>query len=249
MSNSLAEVGPGSVCFRPIRSLLAGLIVTLTAQSAHAADGIPETSIAIGWSIALLGSLVALGFAWQFYNWMKAQDPGDEQMVKIAGYVQDGADAYLWRQYRVVGVFFAITMVLLMVVAFVFNAQSPWVPFAFISGGFFSALAGWCGMKTATLASSRTAQACKKSLNDGLQVAFRSGAVMGLTVVGLGLFDICLWFAVLHWGVKMELVEITVTMLCFGMGASSQALFARVGGDIFTKAADVGADLVGKVEA
>src|SRR5690606_19276536 len=126
---------------------------------------------------------------------------------------------------------------------------SPWVPFAFLTGGFFSGLAGWFGMKTATLASSRTAQGCKNSLNEGLQVAFRSGAVMGLTVVGLGLLDICLWFAVLHWLVGMPLVTITVTMLCFGMGASAQALFARVGGGIFTKAADVGADLVGKVEA
>jgi inorganic pyrophosphatase/K(+)-stimulated pyrophosphate-energized sodium pump len=135
------------------------------------------------------------------------------------------------------------------VVAFVFNAQSKWVPFAFLTGGFFSGLAGWFGMKTATLASSRTAQGAMNSLNEGLQVAFRSGAVMGLVVVGLGLLDICLWFAVLNWIVGMELVEITVTMLCFGMGASSQALFARVGGGIFTKAADVGADLVGKVEA
>lgn len=213
------------------------------------AEGAPHTAIAIGWSVAMLGAVLALWQARQFFVWMNAQDAGDEQMVKIAGYVREGADAYLWRQYRVVGVFFAVTMVLLLVVAFVFEAQSEWVPFAFVSGGFFSALAGWFGMKTATLASSRTAQACKKSLNDGLQVAFRSGAVMGLTVVGLGLLDICLWFAVLYWIVGMELVEITVTMLCFGMGASSQALFARVGGGIFTKAADVGADLVGKVEA
>ncbi|MCB9951893.1 MAG: sodium-translocating pyrophosphatase [Planctomycetaceae bacterium] len=197
----------------------------------------------------MVGSLVALGFAWMFFKWMMAQDEGDENMVRIAGYVRRGADAYLWRQYKIVGIFFIVTMLLLMVVAFVFKAQSPWVPFAFLSGGFFSGLAGWFGMQTATQASSRTAQACKKSLNDGLQVAFRSGAVMGLTVVGLGLLDICLWFAILHWLVGMELVEITVTMLCFGMGASSQALFARVGGGIFTKAADVGADLVGKVEA
>ena len=235
---------------RPLLAVPLAIILLLASSDvAQAAEGISETNIAIGWGIALLGSLIALGFAWHFFNWMTAQDPGDEDMVRIAGYVQAGADAYLWRQYRVVGIFFAVTMALLIVVAFVFKAQSPWVPFAFISGGFFSALAGWCGMQTATRASSRTAQACKKSLNDGLQVAFRSGAVMGLTVVGLGLLDICLWFAVLHWGVQMDLVDITVTMLCFGMGASSQALFARVGGGIFTKAADVGADLVGKVEA
>ena len=224
-------------------------LAVLSSSTAHAAEDVSESSIALGWSVAVIGSLAALYFAWTFFKWMKAQDPGDENMVRIAGYVQRGADAYLWRQYRVVGIFFLITMALLMVVAFVFKAQSPWVPFAFLSGGLFSGLAGWCGMQTATLASSRTAQACKKSLNDGLQVAFRSGAVMGLTVVGLGLLDICLWFAILHWGVHMDLVDITVTMLCFGMGASSQALFARVGGGIFTKAADVGADLVGKVEA
>ena len=153
------------------------------------------------------------------------------------------------RQYFVVGIFFLITCVILGIVAFVFNAQSHWVPFAFLTGGFFSGLAGWFGMKTATLASSRTANGAKNSLNEGLQVAFRSGAVMGLVVVGLGLLDICLWFGALNWIVDMELAEITVTMLCFGMGASSQALFARVGGGIFTKAADVGADLVGKVEA
>ena len=138
--------------------------------------------------------------------------------------------------------------IVLMVIAFGFNAQSGWVPFAFVTGGFLSGLAGWFGMKTATMASSRTAQAAKTSLNQGLQVAFRSGSVMGLVVVGLALLDICIWFAVLHWN-DMPLHQITVTMLCFGMGASSQALFARVGGGIFTKAADVGADLVGKVEA
>lgn len=209
-----------------------------------------QTPIVICWTIALLGSLLALFFARRFFKWMVAQDEGDEQMVKIAQYVRDGADAYLRQQYSIVIKFFAVTSVLLAIVAFVFNAQSHWVPFAFVTGGFFSGLAGWFGMKTATLASSRTAQGAKQSLNQGLQVAFRSGAVMGLVVVGLGLLDICVWFAVLNWLVPdMALEEITVTMLCFGMGASSQALFARVGGGIFTKAADVGADLVGKVEA
>jgi inorganic pyrophosphatase/K(+)-stimulated pyrophosphate-energized sodium pump len=180
---------------------------------------------------------------------MVAQDEGDERMVEIAEYVREGARAYLNRQYKVVAMFFVVVAILLAILAFGFGVQSKWVPFAFITGGFFSGLAGWYGMKTATMASSRTTQGAKNSLNQGLQVAFRSGAVMGLIVVGLGLLDICLWFAVLHWFIEMPLTEITVTMLCFGMGASSQALFARVGGGIFTKAADVGADLVGKVEA
>jgi inorganic pyrophosphatase/K(+)-stimulated pyrophosphate-energized sodium pump len=209
-----------------------------------------QTPIVFAWVVCLLGSLLALFFARKFFKWVVAQDEGDETMVKIADYVREGADAYLKQQYRIVAVFFVVVSILLAIVAFVFNAQSHWVPFAFVTGGFFSGLAGWFGMKTATLASSRTTQACKQSLNQGLQVAFRSGAVMGLVVVGLGLLDICVWFAVLNWIVPdMPLEEITVTMLCFGMGASSQALFARVGGGIFTKAADVGADLVGKVEA
>lgn len=233
------------------------LSTVLFALPALAAEETPTSDgfgVPLAWLIAVAGSIVALVFAWKFFKWMVEQDEGDELMVTIAGHVRKGADAYLWRQYRVVAIFFAVTCAALVVVAWGFNAQSKVVPIAFLSGGFFSALAGWCGMKTATLASSRTAQACKHSLNDGLQVAFRSGAVMGLTVVGLGLLDICLWFGVLYWvfdllGYGMSLEEITVTMLCFGMGASSQALFARVGGGIFTKAADVGADLVGKVEA
>jgi len=208
-----------------------------------------EMAIAIGWGISLAGSLLALFFARKFFVWMVAQDEGDELMVEIAENVRKGAKAYLSRQYKVVGIFFAIVSALLAFLAFGLEVQSHWVPFAFLTGGAFSGLAGWFGMKTATLASSRTTQGAKNSLNEGLQIAFRSGAVMGLVVVGLGLLDICLWFAVLHWGVGMELTEITVTMLCFGMGASCQALFARVGGGIFTKAADVGADLVGKVEA
>jgi K(+)-stimulated pyrophosphate-energized sodium pump len=213
--------------------------------SASAPD---ETAIIVGWSVSFAGALLALFYARKFFSWVIAQDEGDEKMVKIASYVREGANAYLMSQYKVVTIFFIAMFIVLMVVAFGFNAQSKWVPFAFVTGGFFSGLAGWFGMKTATMASSRTAQACKTSLNAGLQVAFRSGAVMGLVVVGLGLLDICVWFAVLHMN-DMPLHEITVTMLCFGMGASSQALFARVGGGIFTKAADVGADLVGKVEA
>ena len=182
---------------------------------------------------------------------MMKQDEGNEKMVEIAQAVRDGADAYLKRQYKVVGIFFAVACVVLMFVSFVLGAQHPLVPFAFLTGGLFSGLAGWFGMKTATWASSRTTQGAMNSLNEGLQVAFRSGAVMGLTVVGLGLLDICLWFGALYFLFEgsMSLAEITVTMLCFGMGASAQALFARVGGGIFTKAADVGADLVGKVEA
>ena len=205
------------------------------------------------WLLGLGCACLALYKAWDFYKWMEGQSPGTPRMVEIAGFVRTGANAYLQQQYKVVGGFFIAIFLLLALMAFVLQVQSAWVPFAFISGGFFSGLAGWFGMKTATLASNRTAAGAERSLNDGLQVAFRSGAVMGLTVVGLGLLDIMLWFLILYWIVPffaepLSLADITVTMLCFGMGASSQALFARVGGGIFTKAADVGADLVGKVE-
>ncbi|MHA1567400.1 MAG: sodium-translocating pyrophosphatase, partial [Alphaproteobacteria bacterium] len=212
------------------------------------------------WIIAFIASITALIFAHRFFKGMMAADEGNPEMVEIAGHVRTGADAYLWQQYKVVFLFFVLIFILLLFMAFYLHVQNAMVPFAFLTGGFFSGLAGWCGMKTATWASSRTAAGAQKSLNQGLQVAFRSGAVMGLTVVGLGLLDITLWFAILYWLSPMlgdwfgfdghwSLVQITVTMLCFGMGASSQALFARVGGGIFTKAADVGADLVGKVEA
>jgi inorganic pyrophosphatase/K(+)-stimulated pyrophosphate-energized sodium pump len=205
------------------------------------------------WAVGVACSVLALYQAWQFFQWMESQPAGSPEMIKIAGYVRTGADAYLRQQYKVVAAFFIVIFLLLAVMAFGLEVQSAWVPFAFISGGLFSGLAGWFGMKTATLASNRTAAGAERSLNEGLQVAFRSGAVMGLTVVGLGLLDIMLWFFILYWVVPvfaapLSLEEITVTMLCFGMGASSQALFARVGGGIFTKAADVGADLVGKVE-
>ena len=234
--------------------LLAAEEASEEAVAAHAAGNSP---MVIGcWFASLVGSLIALFFARRFFHWMVMQDEGDDEMVRIAEHVRQGADAYLRQQYKLVAIFFMVTCVFLAVIAYVFNAQSEWVPFAFVTGGFFSGLAGWFGMKTATLASSRTAAAARNSLNQGLQVAFRSGAVMGLVVVGLGLLDICVWFAVLNWiypalpgGHVIGLEEVTVTMLCFGMGASSQALFARVGGGIFTKAADVGADLVGKVEA
>ena len=206
------------------------------------------------WLVGVGGAVLALFQAWQFFQWMEAQPAGTQKMIDIAGYVRTGADAYLKQQYKVVGWAFLAICVLLLWMALGLGVQSLWVPFAFLSGGLFSGLAGWFGMKTATLASNRTAAGAERSLNEGLQIAFRSGAVMGLTVVGLGLLDIMLWFFILYWLVPMlgfqplSLEEITVTMLCFGMGASTQALFARVGGGIFTKAADVGADLVGKVE-
>ena len=235
-----------------------GLVGAAEPDAANAASGAPEGAGWIlplcCWLIAFAASIAALVFAWRFFKEMMAADEGNEEMIEIADHVRTGANAYLWQQYKIVALFFMVIVGLLSWAAFGLEVQSRWVPFAFLTGGFFSGLAGWCGMKTATWASSRTTAGAQKSLNQGLQVAFRSGAVMGLTVVGLGLLDICLWFGVLWWviswfGYEMTLVEITVTMLCFGMGASSQALFARVGGGIFTKAADVGADLVGKVEA
>ncbi|MBT3201499.1 MAG: sodium-translocating pyrophosphatase [Phycisphaerales bacterium] len=211
---------------------------------------VPKLSdIPMFWYIAPIGAIVALCFAVKFYKEVKGADPGDERMIEIAGHVTAGAMAYLKRQYKVVAVFFVIVSAILAVMAFVFKVQHEIVWVAFLTGGFFSGLCGWIGMKTATLASNRTTQGAKEGLNRGLTVAFRAGAVMGLVVVGFGLLDICGWFVALTYFTDMGLVEITVVMLTFGMGASSQALFARVGGGIFTKAADVGADLVGKVEA
>jgi inorganic pyrophosphatase/K(+)-stimulated pyrophosphate-energized sodium pump len=202
------------------------------------------------WWVAPIGALIALGFAYKFYREVRSANPGDENMQEIAKHVSDGAMAYLKRQYKVVAIFFVIVCAVLAFMAYVLEVQHGIVPFAFLTGGFFSGLCGWFGMKTATLASNRAAQGAKESLNKGLTVAFRAGAVMGLVVVGFGLLDICGWFIALSLFVpQMGLVEVTVVMLTFGMGASSQALFARVGGGIYTKAADVGADLVGKVEA
>lgn len=202
--------------------------------------------------LVLIASLVALGFAFYFYKQMLKQSEGTDTMKKIALHVRKGAMAYLKQQYKIVIQVFIILVILFAVMAY-FNLQNGWVPFAFLTGGFFSGLAGFFGMKTATYASARTAHAAQNSLNDGLKVAFRSGAVMGLTVVGLGLLDISLWFIVLNHFIGDDgghkLMIVTTTMLTFGMGASTQALFARVGGGIYTKAADVGADLVGKVEA
>jgi K(+)-stimulated pyrophosphate-energized sodium pump len=202
--------------------------------------------------IVPLASLLALGFAYYFYKSMKKEDEGTETMKKIAQHVREGAMAYLKQQYKVVTIVFIVLAILFAVMAY-FGLQNEWVPFAFLTGGFFSGLAGFFGMKTATYASARTANAARNSLDSGLKVAFRSGAVMGLTVVGLALLDIAIWYVILSNFIDAEggqkLVIITTTMLTFGMGASTQALFARVGGGIYTKAADVGADLVGKVEA
>ncbi|KPK44570.1 MAG: potassium transporter [Phycisphaerae bacterium SG8_4] len=239
-----------------------------------AAEGPPPAASggAAFWLIAPIASLCALGFAWYFYKKMMEAPEGTDKMIEIARHVREGAYAYLFRQYSVVTLVFAILLVILGFCAYK-GVQNPFVPIAFLTGGFFSGLCGFLGMKTATNASGRTAQGASKSLNSGLQVAFRSGSVMGLVVVGFGLLDISLWYLILdkliytadnmasgltflglelvHKGMAPgdKLVEITTTMITFGMGASTQALFARVGGGIYTKAADVGADLVGKVEA
>jgi len=222
------------------------------------------------WWLAPVASILALAFARYFYSAMFKASEGTDRMQEIAEHVREGAMAYLKRQYGVVAMVFAVLLVILAALAY-FGIQNPFVPIAFLTGGFFSGLCGYIGMRTATAASARTAQGCSESLNRGLQVAFRSGAVMGLVVVGFGLLDICLWYLILDkWvytpehmeaGWKLfgmtlvpadtttleKLVYITTTMITFGMGASTQALFARVGGGIYTKAADVGADLVGKV--
>ncbi|MGI6479449.1 MAG: sodium-translocating pyrophosphatase [Salinivirgaceae bacterium] len=201
-----------------------------------------------------ISSIVALGFAYYFYKKTLSLDEGTDMMKKIALHVRQGAMAYLRQQYKVVAIVFVVITLIFAFLAYGLKIQNPWVPFAFITGGFFSGLAGFFGMKTATYASARTANAARNSLNNGLKVAFRSGAVMGLVVVGLALLDISLWYIILDRFIveatsAQKLVVITTTMLTFGMGASTQALFARVGGGIYTKAADVGADLVGKIEA
>ena len=238
-----------------------------SAQAQPAAGAIPAI-----WWLAPISAALALVFALFFYKKVMAADPGNEKMIEIANHVKEGAYAYLFRQYKVVTVVFAILLIIFIALAYM-GVQNPFVPIAFLTGGFFSGLCGFLGMKTATNASNRTAQGASVSLNQGLQVAFRSGAVMGLVVVGFGLLDITLWYLILDkvvytvanmtsglefLGLTLvkkgmhadhKLVEITTTMITFGMGASTQALFARVGGGIYTKAADVGADLVGKVEA
>ncbi|MBW7991412.1 MAG: sodium-translocating pyrophosphatase [Planctomycetes bacterium] len=240
-----------------------------------AAEGSGSSELAgtpLSWWLAPVSAIFALGFAYYFYKKVMEAPEGTEKMIEIANHVREGAYAYLFRQYSVVAMVFAILLVIFAACAYL-GVQNPFVPIAFLTGGFFSGLCGFLGMKTATNASSRTAQGASESLNKGLQVAFRSGAVMGLVVVGFGLLDISLWYLILdkivytvghmETGLKFlglqlvpagmdphhKLVEITTTMITFGMGASTQALFARVGGGIYTKAADVGADLVGKVEA
>jgi K(+)-stimulated pyrophosphate-energized sodium pump len=253
----------------PVLALSAVAMAAETSGAAHAASTF-ETPLS--WWLAPISAVFALGFAVYFYRKMMAAPAGTDRMIEIAQYVREGAYAYLFRQYSVVAIVFVILLAIFGYLAYI-KVQNPFVPIAFLTGGFFSGLCGFLGMKTATAASSRTAQGASKSLNAGLQVAFRSGAVMGLVVVGFGLLDISLWYIILNWvvyttdhmrdglamfGVQLvpvgmdashKLVEITTTMITFGMGASTQALFARVGGGIYTKAADVGADLVGKVEA
>ncbi|MDD5496661.1 MAG: sodium/proton-translocating pyrophosphatase, partial [Candidatus Omnitrophica bacterium] len=206
--------------------------------------------------LAPAGSILALGFAAYLVLKILRLSEGTKEMIEVADAVREGAQAYLKRQYAGVAIFFAVMFVILFILAFN-KYLSIFVPFAFLTGGFFSGLSGYIGMTVATRSSARTTNAAKTSLNAGLRVAFSSGAVMGLVVVGLGLLDLSIWYYFLNWYYNVHAVPagmdklgiITSTMLCFGMGASSQALFARVGGGIFTKAADVGADLVGKVEA
>jgi K(+)-stimulated pyrophosphate-energized sodium pump len=256
---------------------IAGCVLTfastcVAAEAESAAAAVAEGGIPWLWWVAPLGSLAGLFVAYYFYKAMMTAPKGNEKMEAIASYVREGAYAYLFSQYRVVALVFFVLFLIFTGLAY-YGIQNPFVPVAFVTAGFFSALSGFLGMKTATQASSRTAQGAIHSLNSALQVAFRSGAVMGLLVVSFGLINIAIWYWILDrlvytpehmrdglilWGLMLvkagmdpahKLTEITTTMITFGMGASTQALFARVGGGIFTKAADVGADLVGKVEA
>ncbi len=255
----------------PVAPIAALLALSTTAMASQGGQQV-AASTPWAWYIAPASSVLALIFAFYFYKKVMAAPEGNETMIEIARHVREGAYAYLFRQYSVVSLVFVVLLVIFTILAYL-GVQNPFVPIAFLTGGFFSGLCGFLGMKTATNASARTAQGASVSLNRGLQVAFRSGAVMGLVVVGFGLLDITIWYWVLdkivytaehmQSGVEFlgltlvpkemdshhKLVEITTTMITFGMGASTQALFARVGGGIFTKAADVGADLVGKVEA
>ncbi len=239
--------------------LLSLMVMLVAAPAALAAPAQGELEpIPPIWWLGLVGSVIAFVFVFIFYNSVMKESEGTETMAEIAQAVREGAMAYLKRQYKVVIIAFVVLFILFLVLAFVFGVQNKVIPFAFLTGGFFSGLCGFIGMKTATNASARTANAARRSLNDGLQVAFRAGAVMGLVVVGFALLDIATWFLILYFVFPVilpgffesnPLPQITVIMLSFGMGASTQALFARVGGGIYTKAADVGADLVGKVEA
>jgi K(+)-stimulated pyrophosphate-energized sodium pump len=266
---------------KTLLSAVGALVLSTTALAEDAVSAavnaaVPAQSgtdpITLVWLVAPISSVMAIVFAYYFYNKMMSAPAGNAKMIEIAAAVREGAFAYLKRQYTVVGFIFMLLVVLFAVLAY-YGIQNPFVPVAFLTGGFFSGLCGFLGMNTATNASNRTAQGASESLNRGLQVAFRSGAVMGLVVVGFGMLDISAWYWILDkivyspehmasglkvWGVTLvhaamnpdhKLAEITTTMITFGMGASTQALFARVGGGIYTKAADVGADLVGKVEA
>jgi len=206
-------------------------------------------SIPVLWWIAPVAAICALVYARKFYKEVMKTSEGNEKMIDIAKHVREGAYAYLRQQYKVIGIFIVLAFMVLFFISYGLNVQSKVVPFAFLSSAFLSGLAGFFGMKTATNASARTAEGARKSLNQGLQIAFRSGAVMGLVVVGMGLLDISLWFLVFRKFTHFSLLDMSMMLPCFGIGASSQALFARVGGGIYTKAADVGADLVGKVEA
>ena len=228
--------------------LITALVAAPTALAAPLIQGGGRDTLPLIWWLTPVGSAVALIFAYVLYRSVMGRSEGTETMIEIAQAVREGAMAYLNRQYRVVSIVFVILFVILLIMSFA-GLQSFFVPFAFVTGGFFSALCGFFGMKTATNASARTAHAARQSLNDGLQVAFRAGAVMGLSVVGFALLDTTLWFLGLYFFTPLDLSQITVVLLSAAMGASTQALFARVGGGIYTKAADVGADLVGKVEA
>ena len=239
---------------RKNRVIFLFLLLSLIGTNPVFAQAASRPDVPAAWWIVPIGALFALGFALIFYKSVMKQEEGTETMRTIAQSVREGAMAYLKQQYRVVGIVFVVLCIIFLFMAFVLKAQNKFIPFAFLTGGFFSGLCGFLGMKTAVNASARTANAAMQGLNSGLRIAFRAGAVMGLVVVGFALLDISAWFFVLYYlfpAVFHEnpLQEITVIMLSFGMGASTQALFARVGGGIYTKAADVGADLVGKVEA
>ncbi|MEE9584151.1 MAG: sodium-translocating pyrophosphatase, partial [Candidatus Brocadiales bacterium] len=228
---------------------LAGANTFGAAYGGEVATQAAANEIPMLWYLAPLGAVLGLLFATKFYRDVMSSPAGDSLMIEIADHVREGAYAYLRQQYKVVGIFFVIIALILGLLAFVLEIQSKLVPFGFLTAGALSGLAGFLGMRIATQAGSRTTAAAKQSLNKGLQVALHAGAVMGLVVVGLALLDLSLWFFVLRHYTNLSLEHIVLSMLCFGMGASSQALFARVGGGIFTKAADVGADLVGKLEA
>ena len=199
--------------------------------------------------LTFLGAIVALLYAIFTARRVLKASEGTDEMKRISASIKKGANAYLSRQYKIVGIFFAVMFAVLCLMAIFIEGFSWFTPFAFVTGGVFSALSGFFGMKIATAANARTANACRTGLNSGLRIAFSAGSVMGFVVVGLGLLDISIWFTLLKFAFKLPATEISAAMLTFGMGASSMALFARVGGGIYTKAADVGADLVGKVEA